>query len=180
MKLKFIFATVKRYVMKIVKNISIIDSTVLAAYILHKYGPMSHLKLQKLLYFVEGYHLAYFNGKSVIDDEFEAWVHGPVSRKIYDTLKDKSILYGDVGVTLQEGQPLPEDLLKQYLSTEQIELIDEVLDMYVSETGITLESITHQQMPWIKARNGACPAEKCENKISKQDMQVYFSTLLDN
>jgi len=166
--------------MKVIKNISTIDSTILAAYILHKYGPMSHLKLQKLLYFVEGYHLAYFNGASVIDDEFEAWVHGPVSRKIYDKLKDKSVLYGDVGISLKEGDPLPEDSLKRILSSEQIELIDEVLEMYVAETGITLESITHQQMPWIDARKGICPAEKCENRISKQKMQAYFSTLLEN
>ena len=180
MKLNLIFAVIKRYVMKVVKNISTIDSTILAAYILHNYGPMSHLKLQKLLYFIEGYHLAYFNGASVIDDKFEAWVHGPVSRKIYNELKDKSILYGDVGVTLKEGEPLPEDLLRHILSSEQIELINEVLEMYVTETGITLESITHQQMPWMNARNGVCPAEKSENEISRKDMQEYFSTLVNN
>mgnify|MGYP005609758481 CR=1 FL=1 len=89
-------------------------------------------------------------------------------------------MYGDVGISLKEGDPLPEDSLKRILSSEQIELIDEVLEMYVAEAGITLESITHQQMPWIDARKGICPAEKCENRISKQKMQAYFSTLLEN
>lgn len=166
--------------MKIVKNIVTIDSTVLAGYILQKYGPMSHLKLQKLLYLVQGYHLAYFNGKPLIEDSFEAWVHGPVSRKIFNELRDKSILYDDISLELEEGEETPEDILKGRLSTTQIEVINEVLDMYASEKGITLEAITHKQAPWIKARAGAGPADKCENVISPQDMQAYFSLLLEN
>ena len=77
--------------MKTVKSISSIDSGLLADYVLSTHGPMSHLKLQKLLYLIEGYHLAYFT-ESLIDDEFQAWTHGPVSRKVYDSLKDKSAM----------------------------------------------------------------------------------------
>lgn len=38
-----------------------IDSIDLANYILYKYGSMSHLKLQKLLFYCDAYHLAYFD-----------------------------------------------------------------------------------------------------------------------
>ncbi|MDR1722691.1 MAG: DUF4065 domain-containing protein [Tannerella sp.] len=81
--------------MTVVNNLGKIDSLVLANYILETVGKMSHLKLQKLLYLVQGYHLAYF-GKPLIDDKFEAWVHGPVSRKVFGSLKDKSLLYADI------------------------------------------------------------------------------------
>ena len=178
MKVNLIFAAIKRYVMKVIKSISTIDSTVLAAYILYKYGPMSHLKLQKLLYLIEGYHLAYFGGSSIINDDFEAWVHGPVSRKIYNELKDKSILYDDICFDLEEGEETPENIMNEQLSTEQIDLVNEVLEMYVSETGLTLEAITHQQSPWINARGGVAPAEKCTNVIKRSDMKEYFSNLM--
>ena len=53
------------------KKISKIDSELLTEYILSKYGKMSHLKLQKLLYYVQAFHLAYFDSP-LIDDDFEA------------------------------------------------------------------------------------------------------------
>lgn len=165
--------------MTIHKGLSIIDSTILAAHIAYTYGPMSHLKLQKLLYLIEGYHLAYFDGASVIKDEFQAWVHGPVSRKIYDELKDKSILYGDIKYELEEGEEEPIERLRRELASEQIELIEEVLSLYKGESGIALEGITHKQQPWINARKGYGPADKCEEIINRDDMKNYFSNLIN-
>ena len=57
-----------------------IDSVILAEYILFKCGKMSHLKLQKLLYYVQAFHLAYFDSP-LVDDEFEAWLHGQFQEK---------------------------------------------------------------------------------------------------
>ena len=37
---------------------------------------ITNKKLQKLLYYVEAWNLVYKS--SLIDDDFEAWVHGPV------------------------------------------------------------------------------------------------------
>ena len=45
-------------------------------------GALSVLKLQKLLYYVEAWHVAFFN-KMLFDDEFQAWVHGPVCVPIF-------------------------------------------------------------------------------------------------
>ncbi len=73
-------------------DLQTIDSELLAQYILWKVGKASHLKVQKLLYYIQGYHLAYFD-EPVIEDDFEAWVHGPVSRRLFDRLKDKSLLH---------------------------------------------------------------------------------------
>lgn len=156
-----------------------IDSKTLAAYILCKYGKMSHLKLQKLVYLVEGYHLAYFQGKSIVEDDFEAWAHGPVSRTLYNEFKEYSILYGDIKYETDKGEKLPIDIIQEKLFSSQIELIDEVIELYIKETGITLEGITHQQTPWVMARGNLAPYEKCNNIIDKKQMQEYFSKLLN-
>ena len=155
-----------------------IDSKTLASYILYRYGQMSHLKLQKLVYFVEGYHLAYFNC-SLVDDDFEAWAHGPVSRVLYNELKDKAILYGNIRYDLEEGETSPITILEEKLFISQIEIINEVIELYIAESGITLEGITHQQTPWIIARGDLLPHEKCSNKIDKQLMKEYFSNLIN-
>lgn len=165
--------------MEITHNIGRIDVITLAEYILYKLGEMSHLKLQKLIYMIEGYHLAYFGGESLIDEDFQAWTHGPVCRKVFDILKDKSILYGDVRFIRREGVELPDAILNRLLSSEQLELIDEVLNLYKGESGVSLESITHKQSPWINARKGLPYYAKCENVISKVEMREYFNSLLE-
>ena len=38
---------------------------------------MSNMKLQKMLYYQQGFHLAYF-GTPLFDEEIEAWMYGPV------------------------------------------------------------------------------------------------------
>ncbi len=165
--------------MELTRRPSKISVTTLAEYILYLLGMMSHLKLQKLIYLIEGYHLAYFEGESLIDDDFQAWTHGPVCRKLFDILKDKSILHGDVQYVQDEGEILPDKALSDQLASEQVELINEVIGMYRNESGLALESITHQQSPWINARQGLPFYAKCENVISKKDMRMYFSSLIE-
>lgn len=164
--------------MEIQRTLTTIDSTLLADYILERHGPMSHLKLQKLLYLVEGYHLAYY-GSSLIEDDFEAWTHGPVSRKIFDLLKDKSRLYADLHFVPDSDKPLPSTTMGQLLTEDQFELINEVLELYDKETGFALEALTHSQTPWINARGGVPLYEKCTNVISRHDMESYFKHLVN-
>lgn len=164
--------------MELLRKTARINVITLAEYILSHLGDMSHLKLQKLIYMVEGYHLAYF-GEELISEDFQAWTHGPVCRQVFDILKDKSILYGDITYVPEENKESPCDILNRTLSSEQMELINEVLSMYKNESGISLEGITHKQSPWINARKGLPYYAKCENVISKDDMRQYFSTLIE-
>ena len=80
------------------KEITTIDSKYLAEYILLKAGSMSQLKLHKILYYIHSYHLAYFDS-SLIDDTFQAWVHGPISMKIYNLFKEKYSLYSELSIS---------------------------------------------------------------------------------
>ena len=50
---------------------------------------VTQMKLQKMVYFAHGYHLARYN-EPLIREEFEAWKFGPVVPSIYQSYK----LYG--------------------------------------------------------------------------------------
>lgn len=43
---------------------------------------ISPLKLQKLLYYCQAWHITIFDEK-IINEDFEAWAHGPVLRSVY-------------------------------------------------------------------------------------------------
>lgn len=159
------------------KNITKIDSVVLVSYILEKYGKMSHLKLQKLLYYIESYHLASFDD-SIVEDEFEAWIHGPVSRKVYDTVKDLSILYGEIHYTQEEGEILPSVQLNEKLTGDQLQLIDDVLIELTPLSGFELENMTHSEFPWQYARKGYGPADRCNATIPKTIMHEFYKRRL--
>lgn len=137
--------------MKMHKSLQKIDSVVFSDYILKHYGPMSHLKLQKLIFYCDAYCLAYFD-KELVEDQFEAWVHGPVSRKVYDSLKDKSILYSDLAYSEKDGIDVDKEFEK--LSKDQQDLILAVLGDLSKWTGIELEAATHKEKPWLEARKG--------------------------
>lgn len=148
-----------------------IDSIVLGNYIIKHYGPMSHLKLQKLLFYCDAYHMAYFDSE-LIADKFEAWVHGPVSRRVYDSFKDKSVLFADLAFE-QLNAPDP-DADFANLSSSQQQFINEVLDDLTTWSDIDLETATHREQPWIQARQGYAPGDKCSVQISKPLTREFY------
>jgi uncharacterized phage-associated protein len=155
------------------KSITTVDSMLLSEYILEKGGAMSHLKLQKILYYIQALHLAYFD-KPIITDEFQAWLHGPVSRKIYDELKGYSKLYAEVAFEKGLDKELPSEILKKTLTADQLELVDEIIDEYGKLTSSQLENLTHSEEPWIEARIGYGVADRCEVVIPIEKMRTYY------
>lgn len=154
-------------------NFNKIRITTLSGYILKYFGPMSHLKLQKLLYYCQAYHLAYFS-EPLFDEDFEAWVHGPVCRDIYDVLKGKSVLYSDI--TYSEYDFDADIALQEIVSSDQFNIVNDVLKTLGSWTGTELENATHSEQPWINARKGLAPNQNCSNFISKDDMMAYYKS----
>lgn len=152
------------------KNLNKIDSTVLSDYILLNYGAMSHLKLQKLLFYCDAYHLAYFD-EELVTDKFQAWVHGPVSKKVFDSFKDKSILYADLSF---DGDKKTVLQLFSKLISEQQELINDVLSVLSQWTSMQLETSTHKETPWIEARKGVGLGDRCCNEISKETTKMFY------
>ena len=49
--------------------------------------PPTLLKVHKLLYYVQAWHLA-LTSTPLLNEKFQAWVHGPVSPALYDRYKN--------------------------------------------------------------------------------------------
>lgn len=129
----------------------------------HERGDLiTNLKLQKLLYYVQGWHLGLF-GKRAFDGQFMAWVHGPVNYSVYQEFRDLrwNPILGDFS-----GATLDADLAKH---------VDDVLDAYGGDSAWELERRTHSETPWIKAR-GNLPADaECRTVIAEEDMMEFFA-----
>lgn len=126
----------------------------------------SMMKLHKLLYYAQAWHLA-IHDSPLFNEDFEAWVHGPVHRGTFERFKEERSLYDKV----EDG-----DYSKNYssLSKKTLEHLDNVLEIYGGYSGTQLEQITHRESPWIEARKPFEPWESCSNIISNDLMKTYY------
>lgn len=132
-------------------------------------GNISPKKLQKLVYYAYAWTLTLTNDSSnklnnrLFDDgKFEAWIHGPVIRRLYAEYAD----FGFNGITKEPKEPK---------FAEDIEdILNQVWDVYGEYTADQLESMTHQEDPWKKARKGYSPLENCDKEISDEDIFNYY------
>jgi len=128
----------------------------------------SVLKIQKLLYYVQAWSLA-INKRPLFPGKFQAWIHGPVNREIYDRFSGVKLMYSSVTSKDCNGG-------QDSLSGDERSAIDDVLDVYAKFSGSQLEEMTHQEEPWLKARGGISPSQRCENEISEDDMQKFYAS----
>ena len=135
---------------------------------------VNNIKLQKLLYYVQAWYLA-FHGRPLYaeNENFEAWIHGPVSRDIFDRFTNKS-LYSSIGY-----EDIREEFDMESLDKEEREHIDTILETYAQFSGTQLENMTHDEEPWIKAREGYSPSERCTNTIDNESMKTYYGSRLN-
>jgi uncharacterized phage-associated protein len=131
-----------------------------------------NLKLQKLLYYVQAWHLAFYQ-KPFFDGKFQAWIHGPVNREIYDRFKENKLLYSTV-----DCDDLLDRNINETIDEKTQEHINNILESYARFSGTELEIMTHREDPWFEARKGFPPMERCENEISEQTMKSYYGNRL--
>lgn len=134
---------------------------------------LSNLKLQKLMYYVQAWSLA-FDGKKFFDGEFQAWVHGPVSREIYDRFASAKSLYAEI-----TEEDIREEFTPASLTDDERKHIDNVLSVYGKLSGPQLEEMTHSELPWIEARGRLRSWERCENTISSISMERFYKARLE-
>lgn len=126
---------------------------------------MTQKKLQKLCYYAQAWCYA-LNDYRLIDTVFEAWVHGPVSPALYD--KFKSFGYNSIRLAGKYTVNIAE---------ADIELLESVWETYGDHTGNALEALSHSEPPWIEARVGYAPNERCNVPISVESMKRYYSSI---
>ncbi|WP_217533081.1 Panacea domain-containing protein [Vibrio metschnikovii] len=132
---------------------------------------LSNLKLQKLAYYADAWHLAFY-GEKLIDSDFEAWIHGPVNRELYNRFSSEKSLYSDMLLS-DCSETFSIDSI-----ADKVEHIDSVLATYGKFSGAQLEEMTHREEPWIQARAGYRPTQRCEIKISNEVVEEYYKSRL--
>ncbi len=125
---------------------------------------LTNLKLQKLLYYAQAWHLA-LKGEALFEEDFQAWVHGPVLLSQYHRFKE----YKWMPIQDEVAAPEVSDALKSFL--------DEIIGVFGVESAVALEIMTHRERPWIEARGDLPPHEPCNSYISKQTMTDFYRSL---
>jgi uncharacterized phage-associated protein len=136
-----------------------------AAYILQRnHGPMSAMKLQKLLYYSQAWSLVW-DESPLFGERIQAWSNGPVIRDIYDRHRGRFELHD-----WQWGDP-------NQLSKSQKDTIEAIVESYGEKNAQWLSDLSHLEKPWIEARKGIPFGERCENEITPASMHEYYSGL---
>lgn len=137
---------------------------------------MSPKKLQKLLYYAYAWTLAILNDNAddlhtrLFNNRIEAWVHGAVIPEIYEQYKQCG--WSDI--------PQTNNFDKMLFSEDEIDILNQVWNVYGSYTGNQLEEICHKETPWIEARSGLPPYASSNNLISDRTMFIYYNRQADD
>ena len=114
---------------------------------------ITHLKLQKLLYYTKAWStVAKLNFSNL---QFFAWKLGPVNPDVYDFFKGygkDAITPANFNISINNGRQ---------------QFVDFVIKNYIFFDGFTLSSMTHKEDPWIKTE----PNEL----ITEELMKEYYS-----
>lgn len=136
-----------------------------AAYILQKQGSMSTWKLQKLVYYAQAWSLVW-DERPLFDERIEAWANGPVVPTLYQAHRGR--------FTMSEGDI---DGDADALDQDARETVDAIIDFYGQKTGRWLSELTHQEPPWLEAREGLRPGQRGQRPISIDAMADYYGSL---
>ncbi|MDF7675157.1 DUF4065 domain-containing protein [Neisseriaceae bacterium ESL0693] len=120
---------------------------------------ISNLKLQKLVYYAQGFALAVLD-EPLFSDEIEHWTHGPVIPTLYHHFKS----YGNQAISTSDI-----DFDINIFSKEQQQLLKDVYNVYGQFSAWKLRDMTHEDAPWLNTETNEI--------ITQSAMKEYFKTL---
>ena len=120
---------------------------------------LTNLKLQKLLYYAQGFCLAIYE-EPLFNDEIEAWTYGPVVPAIYHK-------YSECGTG---SLPKPTTFDESKFSAEAGELLNEIQEVFGQFSAWKLANMTHEEPPWRNTPVGTV--------ISHDALRDHFKTQL--
>ncbi len=125
---------------------------------------ISHLKLQKLLYYAQGYYYATYQ-TPLFAEAIEAWQHGPVVESIYQRYKSYQ----------KAALPAPEHFDSQSLSLPQRQILQQVYQQYGQYSAWALRQKTHQESPWKEARSQGFNTDISHEALASHFKHLVFS-----
>lgn len=126
---------------------------------------MCESELQRLCYFAQYVYIARNNDtdtpedkiRTLFPEKFEAWINGPVCRRIYDECRGWGI------------RKIPKFHSEIHLSEKAEKAACEVWDNYKDRLySFELDDAARATLPWIIARGDAKPLDACTNEISNK------------
>jgi uncharacterized phage-associated protein len=137
--------------------------------------PLTNLRLNKLLYFIQGWALT-SRRDGLIRNHFLAWAHGPVLRPVYDAFK----IHGETEITEPawyldylsgENRPVPYD----DISAADVEIIERVFASYDRFTTGKLVEMTHVKGgPWDIVYSAWTQDSKLNLRIPNELIRAHF------
>ena len=122
---------------------------------------MSHLKLQKLVYYAQGLHLALY-GEPLFAEPIASWEHGPVAPKLYEIYEQ----YRGGAI------PIPPDIDWSVYDNKTYLHLEQVYYFFGRLSAWQLREMTHQEKPWKNTPHNAI--------IKRNLIKSYFEEWLKN
>lgn len=94
----------------------------------------------------------------MFSEQIEKWKHGPVVPEVYHLYKDN----GSCAI------PNPTQIDLSIFTEEEIELMDEVYQVYGQFSAFALSDLTHNELPWLNSQYS--------EEIDRTKMKDYFRT----
>jgi uncharacterized phage-associated protein len=125
---------------------------------------LTPLKLQKLLYFAQGWALAEW-GRPLFAEPIEAWRDGPVVPSIYQRYKSLG------------RRPILRHPATQPAHLNQTEraLVRSVWNAYKRHSGWALRDLTHAEPPYVNTYKPVGPDGRCRRVISRESIRREFA-----
>ncbi len=133
-----------------------------AQFILEAHGPMTTMKLQKLVYYSQAWSIVWDDDR-IFPESIQAWKNGPVVPELWQKTK------GQFRLERVEGGNSGK------LSAANKATIERVLQFYSNKDAQWLSDLTHMEEPWKQAF-----AKGVNTEILLQDLSEYYSTLSAN
>lgn len=137
-----------------------------AQYIIDRLGPMSSMRLQKLVYLSQCESLAR-SKNTLFQNSIKAWAHSPVVEELYNAHKDFS-----------EVDSLSfSHLSSNTLNKEQKDLLNRVIETYGDKSSQWLIDQIRSTRPWQIAREGIPDSERGDVEITPSSIIKYYYLL---
>lgn len=123
---------------------------------------LCHLRLQKLLYYVQGWHLGAASAP-LFGDRIEAWPNGPVVPSVYAVFKDFRL-----AIPPSEGSESAE------LSELDRGFIRSIWERYARFSATALREMMQREAPWVIVRAKQAPNEPGSTEITVASLRSFF------
>ena len=125
--------------------------------------PMTHRKLQSLLYYSYCTHLVFHETK-LFSEKFQGWSTGPIALSIFDEFKD----YRNSKIPQGEAPEVK-------VSKDELRVLGYVWRVYGRFEDKDLRKLISGDDPWRISREGLNPIENGNRTITDKDIYNYYA-----